>query len=278
VVSSVVETPTVEAYVVVDEGRQHQRQDVIVDAPVEPVFAASIVERKPWHRKTKNVLLLVGCVVVVALTGTIGAMMGPRSRADAAVSDVGEGSEVMNGMPYDSSRTEKDDLVIPGQPAMTESVFISEGSRGYWTGSDGSVRVDLEDATAFRVISPGLAGGSDKSVSFELIGRPGYYLRHSSASIVSSRDDGSESFRGDVTFINRRALTETEGYVSFESVNTPLAFIRRDKNAMLRLSIDDGSIRFARQASFRDTVLSCLLNLLGVLRRQLRNPRVTPTL
>jgi len=248
------ETPTVEAYVVVEDDdveRQQQRQDAIVDAPVEPVFAASIVERKPWHRKTKNVLLVVGCVVVVALAGTIGALARPRSRVDAAVSNIGEGSEV-NGTSYNSFSTEKDDLVATVQPSVTEAVFISEGSREYWTvGSDGSVRVDLEGATAFRVTSPGLSGGGDKSVSFEIIGRPGYYLRHSSASIISNRDDGSESFRRDATFINRRALTETEGYVSFESTNTPLAFIRRDKNARLRLSIDDGSTRFAKQASFQ---------------------------
>ena len=116
----VADIPTVEAYVVVqddDEERQQQHPDhPIVDDPVEPIFSASIVERKPWYKKTKNVLLLVGFVVVVALSGTIGALAGPRSRMDEdeAVSNIGEGSEV-NGKSYNSFSTEKDDLAATTQ-------------------------------------------------------------------------------------------------------------------------------------------------------------------
>ena len=80
-------------------------------------------------------------------------------------------------------------------------------------------------------ILPGLA---DTGVSLISVDQPGYYLRHYEGQIILSKDDGSDLFKQDATWIQHRALDGSNG-VSFESVNFPGQYIRH-YDSYLRIS------------------------------------------
>ncbi|KAI9163867.1 Extracellular exo-alpha-(1-_5)-L-arabinofuranosidase [Paramyrothecium foliicola] len=68
----------------------------------------------------------------------------------------------------------------------------------------------------FRIVSPGLAGGS--TVSFESTSNPGQYLRHYSYQVRLNANDNSAVFKADASFIQRAGLANSAG-ISFEASN-----------------------------------------------------------
>lgn len=66
------------------------------------------------------------------------------------------------------------------------------------------------------------------------VDQPVYYLRHYEGQIILSKDDGTDLFKQDATWIQHRALDGSNG-VSFESVNFPGQYIRH-YNSYLRIS------------------------------------------
>lgn len=88
----------------------------------------------------------------------------------------------------------------------------------------------LLSASQWKVV-PGLA---DTGVSLISVDQPGYYLRHYEGQIILSKDDGSDLFKQDATWIQHRALDGSNG-VSFESVNFPGQYIRH-YDSYLRIS------------------------------------------
>ena len=88
----------------------------------------------------------------------------------------------------------------------------------------------LLSASQWKVV-PGLA---DTGISLMSVDQPGYYLRHFEGKIILSKDDGSDLFKQDATWIQHRALDGSNG-VSFESVNFPGQYIRH-YDSYLRIS------------------------------------------
>ena len=60
----------------------------------------------------------------------------------------------------------------------------------------------LLSASQWKVV-PGLA---DTGVSLISVDQPGHYLRHYEGQIILSKDDGSDLFKQDATWIQHRAL------------------------------------------------------------------------
>jgi hypothetical protein len=88
-------------------------------------------------------------------------------------------------------------------------------------------RTPLEKLDATFIVSRGLSG-TDDSVSFESVNYRGHYLRHQNYEIKLQRNDHSELFRRDASFIWRDnpPLVAGETSVSLESVNFPGHYIR----------------------------------------------------
>lgn len=85
-------------------------------------------------------------------------------------------------------------------------------------------------------------------VSLRSLNYPDLVIRHRNNQAFIDRNDGSELFRLDSTFIVRPGLADPSA-VSFESLNHPGQFLRHS-NFRLILSRNDGSDLFSRDATF----------------------------
>ncbi|KAK0650009.1 glycosyl hydrolase [Cercophora newfieldiana] len=87
--------------------------------------------------------------------------------------------------------------------------------------------------TQFRIISPGLAGGS--TVSFESTVKPGTFLRRSGTQIRFDARSSQTSFNTDASFFQRAGLSDTAG-VSFEASDAPNSFLLLGSGGTLSIS------------------------------------------
>jgi hypothetical protein len=111
--------------------------------------------------------------------------------------------------------------------------------------------LDKADAT-FIIRKPGLSETPD-SVSLESANYPGHYLRHQDYRLVLQRDDGSNLFRKDATFLVRQPALSAgnPNAVSLASVNHPGHFIRHQQNRLWLARPDAGNTAtFSDDASF----------------------------
>jgi RNA polymerase sigma factor (sigma-70 family) len=91
-----------------------------------------------------------------------------------------------------------------------------------------------------------VAGLADRSC-FSFRTSDGWYLRHSSWRLRTSRNEGTALFRGDATFCPRAG--SAAGSVSLESANYPGWFLRHRGNE-LWVDQSDGSARFRADSSY----------------------------
>jgi hypothetical protein len=112
------------------------------------------------------------------------------------------------------------------------------------------VSSDLDRADTTFIVRAGL-NGSPISVSLEAINYPGHFLRHQNFWIKLHRNDGSDLFRQDATFMyNNDSWSSSDSFrTSFESVNFPGHFIRHS-NYQLWLAQSDGSDLFNHDATW----------------------------
>ncbi|HWO25590.1 MAG TPA: AbfB domain-containing protein [Kofleriaceae bacterium] len=87
------------------------------------------------------------------------------------------------------------------------------------------VAKDVDERDATFMMGPGLSGASG-SVSFEATNFPGYYLRHQLSAIVLSKDDGSQLFKDDATFLVRAGLAD-QTLASFEASKVPGFYLHK---------------------------------------------------
>lgn len=96
-----------------------------------------------------------------------------------------------------------------------------------------STPLDYQDANFTS--GPALTRQGRTSVSFESVNFPGFYIRHNGNSLVLQKNDGSQQFAQDASFVQIR---RTGGGTAFESVDMPGNFIRRQG---FRLVVAPGS-------------------------------------
>ena len=107
----------------------------------------------------------------------------------------------------------------------------------------------LDRADATFIARAGL--GLEIAVSLESVNFPGHFLRHQDFRLKLHRNDGSDLFRNDATFMyNDGAAWEGNRGVSLESVNFPGHFIRHF-NFQLWLAQSDGSEVFGNDATWQ---------------------------
>ncbi len=109
------------------------------------------------------------------------------------------------------------------------------------------VSSDLDRADATFRIRAGLTGARD-SVSFEASNLPEHFLRHQDLRLKLHRNDGSDLFRADATFLPSRRGTFS--FTRLQSVNFPGHFIRH-ANFELSIGPDDGSELFKSDSTWR---------------------------
>lgn len=140
-----------------------------------------------------------------------------------------------------------------GQPLVVSepaSSFESVNYPGYFIrhrfslGDLTPVVSDLDRADASFVLRAGLSGTPD-SVSFESVNFPGHFMRHENYRLKLARNDGSDLFRKDASFVRHDA----SGRTSFESVNVPDHYIRH-RNYQMWIARRDGSALFSSDSSF----------------------------
>merc|ERR1712113_843929 len=79
--------------------------------------------------------------------------------------------------------------------------------------------------SSFHVRQGNCPGGA---VSFEVVERPGYFVRHKDSKLLVERDDGSHLFSLDSSFIANPGLTENSpATTSLRPVNYPYHFVLR---------------------------------------------------
>ena len=111
-----------------------------------------------------------------------------------------------------------------------------------------SSALDRMDATF--IVRAGLTNTPD-AVSFESVNFPGHFLRHNFSRIKLHRNDGSELFRQDATFMLRpNGSRGVFSQVRYESLNYPGHFIRHS-NFELWLAQEDGSDLFKQDSTWR---------------------------
>lgn len=108
--------------------------------------------------------------------------------------------------------------------------------------------LDRADAT-FIVRRPGLSG-TPQSVSLESANYPGHYLRHQGFRVKLAKNDGSELFRQDASFVMREYDSVERGWWYFESVNYPNHYIRH-RNFEMWLDRTDRSELFRQDSMYR---------------------------
>eukprot|EP01084_Bolivina_argentea_P190291 327064_1 len=106
-----------------------------------------------------------------------------------------------------------------------------------------------DNPSRFKLVSPGLAGVPN-SVSFKSESDSNSYLRHSGFVLWLHPFQNAKLYKDDATFMPRYDLFY-EGYTVYESVNFPGHFIRH-QDYRLKISVDDGSELFHKDASFRN--------------------------
>lgn len=109
------------------------------------------------------------------------------------------------------------------------------------------VSSDLDRADATFHVRPGLAGVRD-SVSLEASNLPGHFLRHQDFRLKLHRNDGSDLFRADASFVPSRRGNFC--HTRLESVNLPGHFLRH-ANFELSIGPDDGSELFRNDSTWR---------------------------
>ena len=82
--------------------------------------------------------------------------------------------------------------------------------------------IDPLDDSKWHAV-PGLADST--AVSFEAVGFPGYYLRHSAFKLVVNKNDGTSTFKNDATFYKVNGWADAS-WTSFKSFNYPDRYIR----------------------------------------------------
>ncbi len=109
--------------------------------------------------------------------------------------------------------------------------------------------LEKKDAT-FIIHRPGLSG-TQGSVSLESVNNPGYFLRHQNFRVKLQRDDGTDVFHQDASFIWQDAISKDPEAVSLESVNFRGHFIRHQNFELWLARSDAGNTAtFPRDASF----------------------------
>jgi hypothetical protein len=143
--------------------------------------------------------------------------------------------------------------------------------------SDSNQAGNLDEADAtFLVHRPGLGhdnpnlathNGTQDLVSFESVNYPGYFLRHQDFRLKLQRDDGTDLFHQDATFVQRLGRADNlarpdpngrdlpgidwPGTVSYEAVGFPGYFIRHQNFELWIARSDAGNTAtFAADASF----------------------------
>jgi Alpha-L-arabinofuranosidase B (ABFB) domain/Glycosyl hydrolases family 43 len=91
----------------------------------------------------------------------------------------------------------------------------------------------------FRIV-PGLAGSG--TVSLESTNFPGYYLRHRNFEVWVERNDGSQLFRGDASFLRRAGLADAAA-VSFEASNLAGRYLRQSQSLLYVQAVSDATAR-----------------------------------
>ena len=129
-----------------------------------------------------------------------------------------------------------------------------------------SVGTDLDRADATFILRSSLSG-TRGAISFEAVNQRGHFLRHQGFRIELARDDGSEQFRLDASFVRRNALNGEGGQemVSFEAVSVPNHFIRH-QNLELWLARQDagntalfpGDVTFRQGYGLHVTPAQCM--------------------
>jgi hypothetical protein len=107
------------------------------------------------------------------------------------------------------------------------------------------ITTPLDRADATFLLRPALSGPPG-AVSFESVNYPGHFLRHQDFRIKLHKNDGSDLFNKDASFIPRAGLA---GGISYESVNFPGRFLRH-RDYHLWVEDNDGSDLFRKDASF----------------------------
>ena len=104
--------------------------------------------------------------------------------------------------------------------------------------------LDRKDST-FKIV-PGLANAS--AISLESVNYPGYYLRHQGFRIKLQKNDGSDLFKKDATFVveSPNASGASANWVSFRSVNYPDRYIR---HRSFHLYLESGQTELFNQDS-----------------------------
>ena len=110
-----------------------------------------------------------------------------------------------------------------------------------------TVSTDLDRADATFLLRSGLTGTAN-SVSFEASNRPGHFLRHQNFKVSLHKNDGSDLFRADASFVpSRRGVYS---YARYESVNFPDHYLRH-QNYELSVAPDDGTDLFRSDSHWR---------------------------
>jgi hypothetical protein len=107
-----------------------------------------------------------------------------------------------------------------------------------------AIFTDLDRADSQWVVRAGLSG-TPGSVSFESVNFPGHFLRHQNYRLKLGRDNGTELFGKDASFLRRGPASRSR----FESVNFPDHFIRH-RDGELWLDKNNGSPLFSRDSLF----------------------------
>jgi len=125
-------------------------------------------------------------------------------------------------------------------------------------------RTPLEKFDATFIVSPGLSGQFECppppppparpvpcSVSFESVNFPGKYLRHKNSEVVLEKNDNSDRFRKDASFIwhNRKTFTGGENVVNLEAVE-PRGHYIRHQDFKLRIALRGTLPTFDVDATF----------------------------
>jgi hypothetical protein len=110
----------------------------------------------------------------------------------------------------------------------------------YYSGAQGGTGTAALAETQFRIVSPGLAGGS--TVSFESTVKPGTFLRRSGTQIRFDIRSSQASFNAETSFLQRTGLADTAG-VSFESSDTPGQFIVLRDGGVVSLSVVEDAVK-----------------------------------
>ncbi|UQA95693.1 AbfB domain-containing protein [Streptomyces halobius] len=121
-------------------------------------------------------------------------------------------------------------------------------------GSDEDVAEFLKEDNLYRAARQSFVSG-DPKLAADPGGRSSWYIRQSSAdggaAFVAPVDDASkQSVREDATWVVKDALNGQRGCYSFESVSKRHYYLAAQSNLRVRISPDDGSATFRKDATW----------------------------